>query len=560
MIDATLPRFRTKWFAILGIAALAMLMAIACGGSASNDAAPDQQLRLRIASDVSTFDPQLAVSAEEISVAKQLYRGLFTYDDNLNVVPAIAAELPTNDNGGISTDGLTYTIRLRPDATWSDGQPLTANDFVYAFQRLFDPNAGAQGAYSGFYTAITGAAAASIGEGSISDIGVSAPDEHTLVLKLDAVQPTLVTLLALWPASPLRQDIIDQYGDAWTEPGTLISNGPFVLASYDPGIEIGLAANPAYWASDGPELQTLTYRIIPDDDAALLAYKNNEIDMTSIPLESAALYNGDAEQVRFGQMETMALQYNVGKAPFDNKLVRQAFSRAIDRDTYVETLLSGIGVPAQGWLPPGLPGVSADLGSDFGFDANAAEQLLTSAGYANGDGFPDVILLIPDDSAYQTVAEFVQEELRQNLGIEIEIQSVESSTYGDLWYEGDFDLTLFDWFADYADPENWLPQQFATDGGFNVAGYSNSQVDDLLARAATELDAAVRIQLYEDAHKLIIEDQAVSPIYHPERNYLVKNKVAGLDVTPLDAEPGDWFIVQVQIVGSGNAPPASDPQ
>jgi oligopeptide transport system substrate-binding protein len=542
---------------MIAIAALIVMMAIACGGGGGKPA--DQQLRIRIASDVSSFDPQLAISADEISVAKQLYRGLFTYDDKLNVVPSIAAELPAKDNGGISADGLTYTIKLRDDATWSDGQPLVAADFVYAFQRLFDPDAGAQGAYSAFYTAITGAGAASTGEGSTSDVGVAAQDEHTLVFTLDHPQPTLVTLLALWPASPLRQDVIEQHGDSWTEPGTMVTDGPFVLAKYDPGIEIDLQKNPNYWASDGPKLEQIEYHVIPDDDAALLAYKNNEIDMTSIPLAAAPQYEGNKEQVRFGQLETMAVQYNVSKAPFDNKLVRQAFSRAIDRETYVATLLSGIGVPAEGWLPPGMPGVSANIGADLGFDENAAKKLLTDAGYANGKDFPKVTITIPIDDTYQSVAEYVQEELKKNLGIDTEIQSLEANAYGDAWMNGDFQIALFDWFADYADPEDWLPQQFATDGSLNVTHYSNPQVDELLTQASAELDQSKRIRLYEQAHNLIVEDQAVTPLYHPERNYLVKHKVAGLDVTPLDAQPSDWFYEQVRITGSDSAPPASNP-
>jgi len=559
MNSANSSWLRPRRFALVAIAALIVTMAIACSGG-DNGRPANQELRMRIDSDVSTFDPQLASSAAEISVAKQLYRGLFTYDDDLEVVPSIAKELPTKDNGGISNDGLTYTIRLRDDATWSDGQPLTADDFVYSFQRLFDPDAGAQGYYSAYYTAIEGAEAASLGEGSTSDIGVTAPDDQTLVLQLDHAQPTLVTLLALWPASPLRQDIIDQNGDSWTEPGTLVTNGPFVLASYEPGIEIGLAANTNYWASDGPELDLLTYHVQPDADAALLAYENNEIDMTSIPLESASRYVDDPERVHFGQLETMALQYNVTQAPFESVQVRQAFSRAIDRDTYVATLLSGVGIPALGWLPPGTPAVVKNLGSEYSFDENAAPRLLADAGYSDGDDFPTVTLMIPDVDTYKTVAEFVQEELKQNLGVNVEIEALESTAYGDRWAAGDFEFTLFDFFADYNDPENWLPQQFATDGSFNVTGYSNTQVDELLSQAATELNEDARIELYKAAHKLIIDDQAVSPIYHPERNYLVKNQVDGLNVTPLDAEPGDWFIVEVRIAGSSDsAPPASKP-
>lgn len=554
----------TSWrlaFALL--VGLLAAITLACGGGgeeqASNELAPNQELRLRIAGDPSTLDPQLASFAEDISVAKQLFRGLFAYDKDLNVVPAVALEVPTKENGGISEDGLTYTITLRDDATWSDGMAVTAHDFVYAFQRLFDPNAGAQGYYFAFYTVIQGAEAAAAGEGSPADIGVTAEDDDTLVIQLDHPQPTLPTLLALWPASPLRQDVIDQHGDAWTEPGNLIGNGPFVLAGYTPEDEIVLEANAGYWGDDKPTLQRLVYRIIPDDSAALIAYQNGEIDVTAIPVPDSARFEGDQEQVRFGQLETFALQYNHTQAPFDNKLVRQAFSRAVDRGAFVRAVQGGVGVPALGWLPPGMPGVSADIGRNFGFDAEAAQSLLAQAGYEDGEGFPTVTLTIVDDETNRLTAEFFQEQLGQHLGITIEIETLEEGAFFDRYQTGDFQVTWLSWFADYADPENWLPAQFGTGGGFNVLGYSNPDVDALFEQAAAELDQQQRLALYDQAHRLIIEDQAVTPVFHPERNYLVKRNVAGLTVTALDAEPGDWFVSSVRILAGGGAPPASEP-
>jgi oligopeptide transport system substrate-binding protein len=562
MMRAPTGRLRAGRFALpLLIAAFAAL-AFACGGGdteVTNELAPDQELRIRIAGDPATFDPQLASVAEEISVAKQLFRGLFTYDEQLNVVPSVALEVPTKENGGISEDGLTYTIKLRTDATWSDGAPLTAHDFLYAFQRLFDPEAGGQGYYFDFYTAIAGAEEFAYGEGSAEGVGVSALDDYTLVIELTREQPTLPTLLALWPAAPLRQDIIEQYGDAWTEPGNLIGNGPFVLAEYSPEEQIVLEANQNYWGDDEPTLQTLVYKIIPDDSAALIAYQNGEIDMTAIPVADAARYQGDSEQVRYAELETYALQYNHGAAPFDNAKVRQAFSRAIDREAYVQAVRGGVGAAALGWLPPGMPGSDASVGADLGFDPAAAAELLSEAGYTAGEGFPDVTITVLDDPTNRLTAEFVQEQLKQHLGIEIDIESVEESVFYDRYFEGDFQVTWLSWFADYADPENWLPEQFGTEGGLNVLGYSNPQVDELLAQAAVELDSAQRLALYSQAHALIIADQAVTPIFHPERNYLVKANVADLVTTALDAEPGDWFVTNVKILSTG-APPASEPE
>ena len=550
----SLPKNRANrtWFALPLLIALMAVVAVACGGSGGGQVtdrlAPNQEFRLRIAGDPSTLDPQLASFAEEVSVVKQLFRGLFTFDENLNVVPAVALEVPTKENGGISEDGLTYTVTLRNDATWSDGQPVTAHDFVYAFQRLFDPEAGAQGYYFDFYTAIAGAEDFAYGEGSVEGVQVSALDDYTLQLQLTRQQPTLPTLLALWPASPLRRDIIEQHGVAWTEPGNLIGNGPFVLVAYSPQERIVLEANASYWGDDQPTLQRLVFRIIPEDNAALIAYQNNELDMTSIPPADAARFEGDPEQLRYAQLETFAIQYNHLAAPFDDPLVRRAFGRAIDRDAYVLAVQQGAGVSALSWLPPGMPGAQADVGQDLAFDPEAAQGLLARAGYPGGDGFPTVTLTVGDIASNRLTAEFLQEQLRQNLGIDLQIETLEEGAFFDRFFEGDFQVTWLSWFADYADPENWLPQQFSTDGGFNVLGYSNSEADELFALAAAELDQAQRLALYDHAHRIIIQDQAITPVFHPERNYLVKPHVAGLITTVLDAEPGDWFATSLRIM------------
>ena len=555
---------RPSRFALPLLIALAAAAALACGGGndgqVTQELSPNQELRQRIAADPGTFDPQLASVAEEISIVKQLFRGLFTYDEELNVVPAVALELPTKANGGISEDGLTYTIKLRTDATWSDGAPVTAGDFVYAFQRLFDPEAGAQGYYFSFYTAIEGAEAAAFGEGPISDVQVSALDEYTLQIQLVQEQSTLPVLLALWSASPLRQDVIEQHGDAWTEPGNLIGNGPFVLVDYAPEERVVLEANPNYWGDDQPTLQRIVYRIIPEDSAALLAYQNNEIDVTVIPPADSARFEGDPDQVRYAQLETFAILYNHQQAPFDNLLVGRAFSRAIDRDAYVRVVRGGVGAPALSWLPPGMPGSNADVGADLGFDPEAAQALLAEAGYVDGEGFPSVTFTIADDATNRLTAEFLQGQLGEHLGIDVQIETLEEDAFFDRLFEGDFQMSWLSWFADYADPENWLPEWFATDGGFNVLGYSNPVVDELLAKAATaQLDETERMALYDQVHSLIIEDQALTPIFHPERNYLVKPHVAGLITTALDAEPGDWFATSVRILETGDQPPASEP-
>ena len=525
---------RPSRFALPLLIALAAAAALACGGGnngqVTQELSPNQELRQRIAADPGTLDPQLASVAEEISIVKQLFRGLFTYDEELNVVPAVALELPTKENGGISEDGLTYTIKLRTDATWSDGAPVTAGDFAYAFQRLFDPEAGAQGYYFSFYTAIEGAEAAAFGEGPISDVQVSALDEYTLQIQLVQEQSTLPVLLALWSASPLRQDVIEQHGDAWTEPGNLIGNGPFVLADYAPEERVVLEANPNYWGDDQPTLQRIVYRIIPEDSAALLAYQAGEIDVTVIPPADSARFEGDPDQVRYAQLETFAILYNHQQAPFDNLLVGRAFSRAIDRDAYVRVVRGGVGAPALSWLPPGMPGFSEDL-EGLPFDPEAARALLEEAG--GPSIVRDATLL--DSGRGASVGPIVEAVIamwEENLGVRVDVNQEEFGLFLRDLDEGSFQMFSLGWIADYVDPQDFLDIKFHSASGNNEMKYSNEQVDDLLERARVEQDEATRYELYQQAEEIIVQEAAWIPLYHGKSNALVKPYVKNYLIPP----------------------------
>jgi oligopeptide transport system substrate-binding protein len=344
------------------------------------------------------------------------------------------------------------------------------------------------------------------------------------------------------------------------DPANLVVNGPFTLDGYTLGSSLVLAANAAYWGDDQPTLERVVYKIIPDDATALLAYENGELDMTPIPLPDTARYEGDVEQVRYPQLETLALQYNTQVAPLDNPLVRRAISRAIDRDAYVTAVLGGVGEPALGWLPPGMPGYDASVGENLAFDAAGAREMLSKAGYPDGEGLPSITLSIIDSPGTRSTAEFVQEQLRQNLGIDLKIDALEKGVYNERFGNGEFQVIAESWFADYPDPENWLAQQFASGGAFNIYGYSNKSVDELLAEAAVELDQQKRLSLYDEAHRQVISDQVITPLFYRERNYLVNDNVDGLVYTGLDAEPGDWFQTHVRILSTDAAPPASGPE
>jgi oligopeptide transport system substrate-binding protein len=526
----------------------------ACGddggdGGSGGALAADQTLRIRLIGEPTTLDPQIAAFGSDIGVLKQLWRGLFYYRSNdLDLAPAAATEVPTQENGGISADGLTYTIKLRDDLTWSDGEPLTAEDFAFSFKRLFDPEAGGTGYYYTFYTDIEGAEDAVEG-GSLEDVGVTAIDETTLEIKLTRPRSTLLPLLSLWPAYPIREDVVSQ-GEAWTEAGNLIANGPYTLSEWEHDDHITLTANANYWGDDKPTVQTIVYRMQPNEEAALIAYENGELDMTPIPVTEVATFEGSDEQVRTAQHSTIGLQFNVTREPFDNADVRKAFSAAIDRETFINNVRGGVGVATTSWLPPGVPGYDPERGKEYAFNADKAKQFLADAGFPNGEGLPEINVMVGDSQSEKLNAEFVQEQTKQNLGVEMGVDILESATFEDRFLSSDFQVTLGGWFADYADPDNWLPSQWTTGSGNNIALYSNPDFDELMEQAASELDAENRIDLYAQAEAILIDtDHAFAPIYHNDRNWLVKPWVDGLEATEADSEtPGDWFFSRVRIL------------
>jgi oligopeptide transport system substrate-binding protein len=360
--------------------------------------------------------------------------------------------------------------------------------------------------------------------------------------------PTLLTLLALWPAYPLREDVVSQ-GDSWTEAGSLVSNGPYSLSEWAHDDHITLTANNNYSGDDKPTVQTITYQIQPNEEAALIAYDNGELDMTPIPATEAGQKEGDPEQVKTAAHNTTGIQFNVTEPPFDNPDVRKAFAAAIDRDTFVTNVRGGVGTATTTWLPPGVPAYEETRGQAYAFNADNAKQFLVDAGYPDGSGFPEVTLTVGDSESERLSAEFVQEQLSRNLGVDIKVETLEGATFQDRFLASDFQATLGGWAADYADPENWLPSQWTTGSGNNISLYSNPDFDALMDQAAVELDNDKRIGLYEQSEEILIDDDAAfAAIYHNDRNWLVKPWVAGLVPTEADSEtPGDWFLTKVQI-------------
>lgn len=551
------------------IAVMVAAFAVACGddnggqpGASGDQPAPVQELRLNLTGEPQTLDPNLAADGLSVGVVRQLYSGLLAFDKNLSLTPAVASDVPTESNGGISADGLTYTFKLREEAKWSDGQPLTARDFEYSIKRLLDPRTGSP--YAPVYFDIVGAAEYAMAFGNPEDpqpvddatlaqlsegIGVHAVDDTTLEISLVQPRYTFAYLMAIWPAYPLREDVVAK-GDAATEPGNLIGNGPFALSEWEHNDHITLIPNP-YWYGDQPKLTNLVLKMIGDPNAAYAAYLNNELDVVVVPPANVELVNNDPglrEQVLTSvDLGTFTYQFNVHSEPFDDPQVRQAFAMAFDRQAFVDKVQFGVGEVAYSLIPPGMAGYDPESGQQLTYDPAAAKELLTEAGYTS-ESLPEVTLQFPDVGANRLWAEFAQGQFEQNLGVEVELQPLEPRAFVATVMQGEFMVVPVGLGADYPDPDGYLPQTFGSQGGSNLSGYSNEEFDALIQQAIAEPDSEKRLALWSQAQQVLVDDAAAIFVSYSERLRLVKPYVRDLILSPMDwGLDGELFLIQTYI-------------
>ena len=533
--------------------------AITSGSQAEYTLADEQVLRLSMNSEPGTIDPHLSSIGNEISIVRQLSTGLFTYDEDLNIVPALAKAMPTVENGGISDDGATYTIELQ-ETTWSDGSALTANDFVYSMLRALNPEVASPYAWA-FYDIVgaadyngsldteegTPAPPASEIEDLRSKVGVKADGDYKVVYTLGAPNPSFLNVLTLVTAFPVKQSVVEQYGDAWTDAGKFVGNGSFVLTSWEPGSKITLGRNDK-WYGPKPTLTSLEVSFIGDDAVAYNAYVNGEIDATVATTASLASGANKDQLIVTPALSTYALFMNNASEVFDDQLVREAFGSAIDRDAYVSVVLQGAGSSTTSWVPPGMPGYNDALGSNLSYDPAHAKELLSDAGYAGGEGLPEVNFVMVASDTNNLVGQFIEQQLETNLGVDVTFEFFDQGQYFDELFSGNYDATIQSWFADWPAPDNFLGL-FHSEGGANFSAYANPNFDQFLNDAVLAVNPDTRLAFYGQAQALLLEDAGVAPLYNEINNTYVKPTVLDLFITGVDgALKGDLFFWKTKII------------
>lgn len=518
-------------FALLALA-LVVALAAGCGGGDTKDTSKgdaEKVLRHNHGEEPESIDPALNTTVDGGTIVIACFEGLTSLDENDQPVAGVAESWDVNE------DKTKYIFHLRKDAKWSDGKPVTAGDFEYAWKRALHPDTAAEYAYQLFY--IKNAPEYNEGAARAEDLGIKVVDDYTLEVELSAPTPYFLALTAFPTLFPVRQDIIEAHGDQWAlNPDTYIGNGPFKLVNWQSKDHMKFVPNEHYWDKDRVKLDAVIKTFIADASTMLAGYEAGELDVIdSVPFnEIDKLKQGDEFQM-ITQLGTYYYCFNVTRPPFDNVNVRKAFALALDKEDLANKVRKS-GVPATSFVPPGVPDTAAgkdfrEVGGDY-FPTKAqpeeARRLLAEAGYPEGNGLPNVTFVFNNSEEHQMIAEAALEMWKKNLGItNINIQNQEWAVFINTRQNGDFQIARHGWLGDYNDPMTFL-DLFTTGNGNNDAQWSNQQFDELINKARLATDEAERMAALHEAEKLMMEDAIMIPILHYTENTMIKPYVKGL--------------------------------
>jgi oligopeptide transport system substrate-binding protein len=483
------------------------------------------------------LDPHVVTGVTEFNIISALLEGLVGENPvDLSPEPA-AAERWT-----ISDDGTVYTFFLRGNGRWSNGDPVTAGDFVFSFRRMLAPGMGSPYAYMLY--GLKNAEAFHRGAGTnAAAVGAKALDSGTLELTLEAPVPHFLSLLAhhswfpVHPPTVLRFGKADEIGTPWTQPGNYVGNGPFVLVAWKPGNCIEVRKNALYWDSGAVSLSGMRFYPIGDHKIEERAFLAGQLHITgTVPIDRIEYYRKNRPDIlRLDPyLGTYYYLLNVTKPPFDDARVRRAFSMAVDREQIVRFITRGGEAPAFFFTPPDTDGYTCR--SSIGGSIDEARRLLAEAGYPGGSGFPRVSVLFNTSEAHARIAQAVQQMWRQNLGVDVELLNMEWKVYLDQTQSLKFDVARAGWIGDYADPNSFL-DMWVTGGGNNRTGWSNRDYDALIRQAAGTLDTSARMDLFQRAEAILLAEMPVIPLYFYRSKALIDGAVKGWNPTILDHHP-----------------------
>ncbi|TKL68325.1 oligopeptide ABC transporter substrate-binding protein Opp1A [Enterococcus faecalis] len=524
----------------------------ACGGGGTSDsssasgggkASGEQVLRVTEQQEMPTADLSLATDRISFIALNNVYEGIYRLDKDNKVQPAGAAE-----KAEVSEDGLTYKIKLNKDAKWSDGKPVTANDYVYGWQRTVDPATASEYAY--LYASVKNGDAIAKGEKDKSELGIKAVSDTELEITLEKATPYFDYLLAFPSFFPQRQDIVEKYGKNYASNSeSAVYNGPFVLDGFDgPGTDTkwSFKKNDQYWDKDTVKLDSVDVNVVKESPTALNLFQDGQTDDVVLSGELAQQMANDPAFVSQKEASTQYMELNQRdeKSPFRNANLRKAISYSIDRKALVESILGDGSIEPNGLVPAdmakdpsGGKDFAKEAGSQIEYDTKKAKEYWEKAKKELGISTLTMDILSSDADSSKKTVEFVQGSIQDALdGVKVTVSPVPFSVRLDRSNKGDFDAVIGGWSADYADPSSFL-DLFASDNSYNRGRYNNPEFDKLV-KAASSADATNPEKRWDDmlnAEKTIMGDMGVVPLFQKSEAHLRAEKVKDVEVHPAGA-------------------------
>ncbi len=483
------------------------------------------------------IDPQTVTGVAEQHIIDSLFEGLVMEDPrDLHPVPGVA------ETWDVSEDGKIYTFHLRPNAKWSNGERLTAGDFVRSYKRMLSPTLASEYAYMLYVTKN----AEDYNKGVITNfnqVGFTAVDEATLRVELRSPTPYFLSILSHYSWYPVPVGIIEKYGPAdergnnWTKPGHFVGNGPFNLVSWKINSVLVTRKSPTYWDAARVRLSEVRYYAVESLDAEERGFRAGQLHLTyEVPLPKVDAYKRDHPDLMFlaPYLGTYFYRINTTRPALTDKRVRRALSMAVDREAIAHQIMRSGEKGAYCLTPPDTAGYTSQ--SKIPYDVEAARKLLAEAGFPDGRGFPDFEILFNTLESHKAIAEAVQEMWKKNLNINVRLANQEWKVYIDSQREMHYDFARFGWVGDYVDPNSFL-DMFLTGGGNNQTGWGNPEYDRWVREAGRTADMKKRFESFQKAEAILMEESPFIPIYQYTRSYLLSPSVRGWYPNLLDEHP-----------------------
>ncbi|WBU57809.1 peptide ABC transporter substrate-binding protein [Paracoccus sediminicola] len=524
----------TKLLMSTALALSFALPATAATVADGDELAETQEYNFWLLDAIKTTDPQLNTDVEGSDVLRQLFEGLMNEDLQGGMVPGVATDYE------VSEDGLTYTFNLRPEAKWSNGEPVTAQDFIYGWQRAVDPANASEYAWFIELMNVVNASEIVNGEAELDTLGATAIDDNTLEVKLTKPTPYFIKMLSHPTTFPVLKSVVDEHGDDWTQAGNLVGNGAYVLTDHDLGVQITMEKNPEYWDADSVILEKLNGITVNDINVALTRYQSGELDRVDIPAGQYPRLKEEYPEEAYSLPYACSYAYLVnlsdkGREELQDPNIRRALTLGLDRDIIVEQVLQGGQRPAYNWTHWAMEGFEMpeiEMASMSQEDRVAeAKRLLEEAGF--GPDNPLNLTLNYNTSEDHKKIAVVAQQMWKPLGVNLTLNNMEWKVHTDRMQEQDFELARYAWCADYNEASTFLDYFRST--GSNYGEFNNADYDALLDEAVTSENPN---EQYTQAEQILAQELPLIPIYHYAQVDMIKPYVKGL---PFDNVMNSWY-------------------